>query len=171
MLALFTVILGLIVQHTFTQTLHKCSCQCPYGTPQGYAYTTKNSVQACGKACIANPSNPCTPSNTYACLGSNCAQWQDSSAGLYKCSCRCGDSRGVWTGGNGNAYATKDAPGECGMACLAVPDNGCTTFNAMGCNKHGSCTLWVLGHDSDPTTTTTTTNQSMAFKTVLFHKI
>jgi hypothetical protein len=49
-----------------------CSCQCPRGFDSGYADNIINSLDACLFACIAMPSNPCTDSNTYACLGTNC---------------------------------------------------------------------------------------------------
>jgi len=49
-----------------------CSCQCPRGSDSGYAYSTVNSLDGCVDACMAVLSNPCTSSNTYACLGENC---------------------------------------------------------------------------------------------------
>ena len=63
--------------HTFiltisNTTLSKCSCQCPRGSPQGVAYTTSNSAEACIDACKAVSLNPCVSSNTYACLGISC---------------------------------------------------------------------------------------------------
>jgi hypothetical protein len=62
---------------THTSSIHpstmKCSCECPRGTDSGYAYSTGNSVDGCVDACKDEPSNPCSNSNTYACLGMHCA--------------------------------------------------------------------------------------------------
>jgi hypothetical protein len=50
-----------------------CSCQCPRGSHQGLAYTKGNSLEACIHACKTVPLTSCISSNTYACLGLNCA--------------------------------------------------------------------------------------------------
>ncbi len=52
---------------------HRCSCQCPRGYNPSTAYPTVYTAFACVDACKAVLTNPCNSSNTYACLGTNCA--------------------------------------------------------------------------------------------------
>jgi len=62
---------------THTPSIHpstmKCLCECPRGTDSGYVYSIGNSLDGCVAACKDEPSNPCNDSNTYACLGTDCA--------------------------------------------------------------------------------------------------
>lgn len=135
MFIIFATIFVLIVQHT-TATIYRCSCQCPYGSDQGFAYTTGNSSQACVRACGSYPLNRCVPSNTYACLGADCAysNLYDNSteattmAPRYRCSCQCpyGTSQGF-------AYTSENSSQGCVRACIATLFNPCVPWNTYAC--------------------------------------
>ena len=103
----------------------QCSCQCPYGTDQGLAFTKQNSSQACVDACRAVPSYDCTWSNTFACLGTECAF---STSYMHKCSCQCpfGSNQSL-------AYTYGDTTDACVNACVAIPSNDCTSSNTYAC--------------------------------------
>ena len=104
---------------------YRCSCQCPYGTDQGFAYASINSSQACVDACGAVLSNPCYSGNTYACLGTDCAF---STSYMHKCSCQCpfGSNQGL-------AYTYGNTTDACVTACVAIPSNDCTSSNTYAC--------------------------------------
>jgi hypothetical protein len=104
-----------------------CSCQCPRGTDSGYAYSTVNSLAGCVQACMAVTSNPCTMSNTLACLGSKCAYTVSYN---HKCTCQC--PRGT---NSGYAYTTEYSTKSCVNACKAVLLNPCTSSNTYACHE------------------------------------
>ncbi|CAF0892955.1 unnamed protein product [Adineta steineri] len=112
---------------------HTCSCQCPRGSSSGYAYTTEYSASSCVSACKAVSSNPCLSTNTYACLGTDCA-YSDSyistttQASRYNCSCQC--PRGS---DSGYAYSTVNSAKGCVDACRAVVSNPCFSSNTYAC--------------------------------------
>jgi hypothetical protein len=111
-----------------------CTCECPRGFNQDIAYTTEYSAEACLEACIDVSSNPCTSSNTYACLGTHCV-YSDSyenstttSTPQYTCSCEC--PRGS---DKGSAYTTEYSAEACVEACIGVSSNYCTSSNTYAC--------------------------------------
>ncbi|CAF0869291.1 unnamed protein product [Adineta steineri] len=112
---------------------YTCSCQCPRGSNSGYAYSTVNSLAGCVNACKAVSSNPCISSNTYACLGTDCA-YSDSytstttQASRYMCTCEC--PRGA---SSGYAYSTVNSAAGCVDACKAVLPNRCLSKNTYAC--------------------------------------
>ena len=79
---------------------HRCSCECPRGSNPSTAYTTVYTAFACVDACRAVLTNPCDSSNTYACLGTNCAYSTSTGYSLT------GNSRNieVFTWSNGDRY-------------------------------------------------------------------
>jgi hypothetical protein len=111
-----------------------CACECPRGFNQGSAHTTDYSAEACVEACIDIPSNPCTSSNTYACLGTNCVysdSYQHSKTTLipqYTCSCEC--PRGS---DEGSAYTSEYSTEACVEACIGLSSNHCTRSNIYAC--------------------------------------
>ncbi len=63
-----------IVNNSSSQSSNlRCSCECPRGSNPSTANTSVYTAFACVDACKAVRTNPCNSSNTYACLGSNCA--------------------------------------------------------------------------------------------------
>ncbi|CAF1091394.1 unnamed protein product, partial [Adineta ricciae] len=124
-----------VVTNTIVQRF-QCTCQCPYGSTPSFAYTSENSSQACIRACIASPLNPCIPWNTYACLGTDCvyANWYIHSrrilAAHRPCTCQCplGSSRA-------SAFAIEDSSQNCATVCnstleiSAMEDN--TTIDSI----------------------------------------
>ena len=113
---------------------YRCSCQCPYGYDEGFAYATENSLEGCVSACKAVETNPCTDRNTYACLGADCiySSIYDSTSATpragYKCVCQCpfGLNQGI-------AYASHNSSAACVNACKAVPWNPCDSSNTYAC--------------------------------------
>ncbi len=151
MFTLFATVFVLIVQHT-SATVYRCSCQCPHGSSPGFAYTTENSTEACVTACIASPFNPCVASNTYACLGTDCAyssSYDNSTtttmAPHYRCFCQCphGSSPGF-------AYTTENTTEACVRACIASPFNPCVASNTYACL--GTDCAYSSSYDNSTTT-------------------
>ena len=114
---------------------YRCSCQCPYGSDQGFAYTSINSSQACVHACRAVLSNPCHNGNTYACLGTSCAyspgyvnSAPSTTRDRFLCSCECpyGNDQGV-------AFAKENSTEACICACRAALTNICVGYNTYAC--------------------------------------
>jgi hypothetical protein len=111
-----------------------CACECPRGFKQGSTYTTECSVEACVEACIDVTSNPCTSSNTYACLGTHCVysdSYEDStttSISQYTCSCQCPRGSDV-----ASAYTSEYSAEACVQACIGLSSNHCTKSNTYAC--------------------------------------
>ena len=122
---------------TFTVTsLFRCSCQCPYGSVQGSVYTSNNSPEACVRACIASPSNPCISSNTYACLGPDCMYSSSYDSPIvtntivqrFQCTCQC-----PYGSTPSFAYTSENSSQACVRACIASPLNPCIPWNTYAC--------------------------------------
>jgi hypothetical protein len=81
-------------------SIHMCSCECPRGSHWTTVYTTIASAFACVDACKTVLTNPCNSSNTYACLGTNCAYSTNTGYSLTGNS----PNIGVFTWPNGDRY-------------------------------------------------------------------
>ena len=118
--------------YTFTTTTpaprYTCTCECPHRTVTGYAYSAIKSLKGCVQACQAMPTNPCTSSNTFVCLGRKCGF-----ASSYNRTCTCQCPRGMYVG---YAYTTQYSASSCVSACQTLSSNLCTSSNTYACVYH-----------------------------------
>ncbi|CAF1130561.1 unnamed protein product [Adineta ricciae] len=131
---IFSIVFVLIVQHA-SATIYECSCHCPYGSNSSLAFASENSSEACVRACIASPFNPCVSANTYACSGTDCAyssSYDNSTTftvtSLFRCSCQC-PYGSIQT----SVYTSNNSPEACVRACIASPFNPCISSNTYAC--------------------------------------
>lgn len=115
--------------------LVRCSCECRYGSTRSFVYTRENFTEGCVRACTTIPVDTCDSSNTYACLGTECAfssltynSSKELTTSYNQCSCQCpyGSSRNF-------VYTIESSPEGCVRACVGVPSNPCVGWNTYAC--------------------------------------